>query len=139
MKEIIETKFVEQKTVKYVADDGREFDNENDCRCYEMSQDREKIKLMYESLNPVTSGSTALDWFECGTAIDAVVSHNEREFGIIKAYFKSISFDVNLDEPNEYPHRHVIFSSENCASEPRFTIKQLHDDFIKLAKVLEEE
>lgn len=139
MKEIIETKFVEQRTVKYVADDGREFDNERDCRSYELSKDRDKIKLMYESLNPVTAGANVMDWFESGATIDVVVSHNEREFDIIKAYFESACYEVDLSEPNEYPHRHIIFSSDNYASEPGIAVKKLHDDFIKLAKVLEEE
>lgn len=139
MKEIIETKWVEQKTVKYVADDGREFIDERDCRSYELSQDRDKIKLMYESLNPVTAGSNVMDWFESGATVDVVVSHSERDFDIIKAYFESVCFEIDLAEPNEYPHRHVIFSSENYASEPGFTVKQMHDDFVKLAKVLEEE
>ena len=139
MKEIIETKFVEQKTVKYVADDGKEFYNERDCRSYELSKDREKIKLMYESLNPVTTGTNVMDWFACGAAIDVVVSHNEREFDIIKAYFKSVCYDVYLEAPKEYPHRHVIFSDENGAGEPGYTVQKMHDDFVKLAKILEEE
>lgn len=139
MKEIIETKLVEQKTVKYVADDGREFDNERDCRSYELSKDRDKIHLMYANLNPVTSGTNVMDWFDSGAAVDVVVSHNEREFDIIRAYFKSVCYDVDLDAPKEYPHRHVIFSSEQYASEPGFTVKQMHDDFLKLAKILEEE
>ena len=44
MKEIRETKMVEQTTVKYVADDGKEFEKDYECRIYEEQKNRAFLK-----------------------------------------------------------------------------------------------
>lgn len=52
MKEIRETKFVEQTTIKFVAFDGTEFDKDYDCRAYEDRCNREDLKI---KIKPVVS------------------------------------------------------------------------------------
>ena len=48
MKEIRETKMVEQTTVKFVADDGKEFDDSLECEIYEAKKNR---KLLFAKLS----------------------------------------------------------------------------------------
>lgn len=50
MKEIRETKLVEQTTVKYVADDGKEFDKSCDCRIYEAKENKEMLRAKLDGV-----------------------------------------------------------------------------------------
>lgn len=50
MKEIRETKLVEQTTVKFIAVDGKEFTNEKECLTYERRLDEGRVKRAFEKL-----------------------------------------------------------------------------------------
>ena len=62
MKEIRETKMVEQTTVKYVADDGKEFTDKVECDCYERNKERE---ILEAKLKPIMTEIEVpvLNWF----------------------------------------------------------------------------
>jgi hypothetical protein len=42
MTKLVETKMVEQTTTKFIADDGREFTTETECKDYERTQNEKK-------------------------------------------------------------------------------------------------
>ena len=50
MKEIRETKLVEQTTVKYIAYNGKEFDKEIDCKVYEADQHRRDTEVELKAI-----------------------------------------------------------------------------------------
>ena len=52
MKHLVETKMVEQKTERWFADDGKEFDNEKDCVVYERRKNEEKVVKEFKKLKP---------------------------------------------------------------------------------------
>ena len=47
MKEVITIQMVEQKTVKFVADDGKTFDKEKDCKEYELGRKRKDVEARF--------------------------------------------------------------------------------------------
>ncbi len=47
MKEVITIKMVEQTTTKYIADDGKTFDKEKDCKEYELSRKRKDVEARF--------------------------------------------------------------------------------------------
>ena len=50
MKEIRETKMVEQTTVKFVADDGKEFEKDYECRAYEKQKAKELLNAQIKAI-----------------------------------------------------------------------------------------
>lgn len=116
MKHLIETKMVEQKTEKWFADDGKEFDNETDCIVYERRKNEEKIVKEFKKLKPQFLDIPILDWF-MGTDAE-IVSVNlkdELDFIAVEDYFaiKSPYMDMcSLIEkkPTEYPCNVLLVS-----------------------------
>ena len=97
MKHLIETKMVEQKTEKWFADDGKEFDNEKDCVVYERRKNEEKVAKEFKKLKPQFLNIPVLDWF-MGTDAE-IVSVNlkdELDFIAVEYYFaiKSSYMDI---------------------------------------------
>lgn len=116
MKHLVETKLVEQKTEKWFADDGKEFDNEADCVVYERRKNEEKVVKDFKKLKPKFLDIPILEWFY-GTDAE-VVSVNlkdEFDFIVVEDYFaiKSSYMDMcSLIEkkPTEYPCNILVVS-----------------------------
>jgi hypothetical protein len=137
MKEIRTIKMIEQVEVKYFADDGKEFENERDCRVYEMQKDKDKLKMMYEALNPICVKSDVLDWFCCDSGLDIVTVKSQRDYNIVKAYFKHSSYvDFEVEEPKEYPSTLTIYWNEGYVGEPSFDKEFIRNEFLRLADML---
>ena len=138
MKEIRTVKMVEQVEVKFFADDGKEFVTEQECRVYEMQKDQNKLKLMYEELNPICVTSSVLDWFCCDSGIDVVTVNNQREFNIAKAYLSGgrSYLDWDVEEPKEYPSTLTIYWNDGYVGQPSFDKEFMRNEFLRLADML---
>lgn len=137
MKEIRTVKMVESVEVKYFADDGKEFENERDCRVYEMQKDKEKLQMMYEELNPICVRSDVMEWFCCDSGIDIVTVKNQREFSIVKAFFGGNSYrDFDVEEPKEYPSTLTIYWNDGYIGTPSFDKEFMRNEFLRLADML---
>lgn len=137
MKEIRTVKMVEQVEVKFFADDGKEFATEQECRVYEMQKDKDKLKMMYEELNPIYIKSDVLDWFCCDSGIDVVTVNSQREFNIVKAYFKHSPYvDFEVEEPKEYPKTLTIRWSCDYISETSLNKEFMRNEFLRLAEMM---
>lgn len=137
MKEIRTVKMIESVEVKFFADDGKEFATEQECRVYEMQKDRDKLKMMYDELNPICVKSDVLDWFCCDSGIDVVTVNSQREFNIVKAYFKHSSYvEFDVEEPKEYPKTLTIYWNDGYVGEPNFDKEFMRNEFLRLADML---
>ena len=116
MKHLIETKMVEQKTEKWFADDGKEFDNEKDCVVYERRKNEEKVVKDFKKLKPKFLDIPLVEWF-VGTDAEIVSVNLKDEFDFIAVedYFaiKSTWMDLSAlreKKPTEYPCNILITS-----------------------------
>lgn len=64
MKQVITKQMVEQTTTKWVAEDGKEFDEECACRRYEFKNKKDKIQFEFQKLNPITIPSPFLHEYD---------------------------------------------------------------------------
>ena len=137
MKEIRTVKMVEQVEVKFFADDGKEFATEQECRVYEMQQDKDKLKMMYEALNPICVTSRVLEWFCCESGIDIVTVNSQKDYNIVKAYLHHSSYcDWDVEEPKEYPKTLTIYWNDGYTGEPNFDKEFMRNEFLRLADML---
>lgn len=137
MKEIRTVKMVEQVEVKFFADDGKEFATEQECRVYELRQDKAKLEMMYEALNPICIKSDVLDWFCCDSGLDIVTVNSQNDYRIVKAYFGGGHYcDWNVDEPKEYPATLTLYWNEGFVGKPSFDKEFIRNEFLRLADML---
>ena len=137
MKEIRTVKMIESVEVKFFADDGKEFATEQECRVYELKQNQDKLKMMYEALNPICVTSQVLDWFCCDSGIDVVTVNNQNEYNIVKAYLRHSSYcDWNVDDPKEYPKTLTLYWNDGFVGEPNFDKEFMRNEFLRLAEML---
>ena len=137
MKEIRTIKMIEQVEVKFFADDGKEFATEQECRVYEMSQDKAKLEMMYEALNPICITSKVLDWFSCDSGLDIVTVNSQNDYRIVKAYHGGCGYcDWDVEEPKEYPKTLTIYWNDGYVGEPNFDKEFVRNEFLRLADML---
>lgn len=115
MKHLVETKLVEQKTEKWFADDGKEFDNENDCIVYERRKNEEKVVKEFKKLKPQFLNIPLVEWFACETEIVSVNLKDEFDFIAVEDYFAIKSSYMDMcglieKKPTEYPCNILIIS-----------------------------
>lgn len=120
MTKYVETKMVEQTTVKFIAEDGKVFcgDNaERECKEYERIKNREKVEIEFKKLNPKWINIPLLDWFGgCDTEVVSVNVKSEIElettvsdyFKIKSRYMDFEGFDSN--KPTEFPCDIILVS-----------------------------
>ena len=137
MKEIRTVKMVEQVEIKFFADDGKEFTTEQECRVYELQKEKDKLKMMYEALNPICVTSKVLDWFCCDSGIDVVTVNSQKDYNIVKAYLRHSSYcDWDVKEPDEYPKTLTIYWNDGYTGEPNFDKEFMRNEFLRLADML---
>ena len=115
MKHYVETKLVEQKFEKWFANDGKEFDNENECVLYERRKNEEKVVKDFKKLKPKFLNIPLVDWFTCDTEIVSVNLKDEYDFIAVEDYFaiKSSYMDMCAlveKKPKEYPCNILVIS-----------------------------
>lgn len=137
MKEIRTVKMIESVEVKFFADDGKEFTTEQECRVYELQKEKDKLKMMYEALNPICVTSRVLDWFCCDSGIDIVTVNSKNDYNIVKAYLRHSSYcDWEVEEPKEYPKTLTIYWNDGYTGEPNFDKEFIRNEFLRLADML---
>ena len=125
MKEIRETKLVEQTTVRFVADDGKEFFNEEDCKRYERRLNEDAIEKGYKKIL-IKEMEFPFQGWEGEFSVDLV------RFNCYADYVTAMDYldvcmgvgDFNCDEPTSYPCTKLIAYDEyyaNFAYEKNFT------------------
>lgn len=116
MKEIRETKLVEQTTVKWIANDGKEFSTEIDCAAHERRCDKEKCEKEYKKLHPKLLDIPFVDWAGYCT-VEAVTMESEKDFDTIVDFFASLSTYMDLNDllenkPTTFPCTKIVVSGE---------------------------
>lgn len=116
MKHYVETKLVEQKFEKWFANDGKEFDNENDCVIYERRKNEEKVVKDFKKLKPKFLNIPILEWYY-GTDAEVVSVNLKDEFDFIAVedYFAIKSSYMDMcglvaKKPTEYPCNILVVS-----------------------------
>ena len=118
MKQIIETKMVEQTTVKFVADDGTVFMGdraENDCKAYERRKNRDLVEDRYARLHPRFISFPFADSLGEFSAEIINVKSNDDFDAIIDFHSIDPSNDLcYLEEkrPDKFPAKMIVFGSE---------------------------
>ena len=139
MKQIIETKLVEQRTEKFVADDGTEFIGEGaeqKCKDDERRKDTEKCKKEFEKLNPVYLDFPFAGWGnEC--IVYKVHLENSGDLTKIIDYEEQNAgdwFDNYLTERTyNYPCDVIIYGCENYVD----VVTDINDVIDRVTKTLE--
>lgn len=117
MTKLVETKMVEQTNIKFIADDGREFATETECKNYERTQNEEKVLKEFERLNPKWIDVPIVDWFSGEQEIISLTIRSEVEFKTTVRdyyYIKSPNYmDLTCFEtkiPKEFPCNIILVS-----------------------------
>ena len=89
MTKLVETKMVEQTSIKFIADDGMEFATEAECKAYERTQNEDKVINEFKKLNPKWLNVPLVDWVGCGeNEVISVTVKNEIEYDItVRDYY----------------------------------------------------
>jgi hypothetical protein len=137
MKEIRTIKMVEQVEVKFVADDGKEFIGEyaeRECRDYERTRDKDKVKKEFERLDFTELKMPFVDWLSDEQGFYKVVLNSKREYLAMMDYFNVVwnVYDNTIEEPSEYPYTMTVSYSCDYVCEYKRDIKE------ELQKALEQ-
>lgn len=114
MKEIRETKLVEQTTVKFVADNGKEFIGENaerDCKRYERQCDEDRVIRVFEKLDSKFLSIPFIEQFYGNEAsLIAVKLNSKADYIALVDYLEVCNngWDTRIIEPTEYPCNKII-------------------------------
>ena len=142
MKHLIETKMVEQKTEKWFADDGKEFDNETACVTYERRLNKENVEREFSKLKHKFLNIPMLEWFYGGDEeVVLITVEEEKDFLVAEDYFASKTTFMDLDglkrkRPTSYPADLIIVSGCEWA-DVYGTKEDLLEETKKLLKTLE--
>lgn len=117
MKEIREIKMVEQVSVRFVADDGKEFVGENaerDCRDYERTRDKKKVEDAFKRLDSIELKTPFVSWFGDEYGYRKILLNSKSDFYAMMDYYNVVwdVYDNSIEEPAEYPYTMIV--SEGC-------------------------
>lgn len=117
MKEIRETKLVEQTTVRFVADDGKEFLNEKDCKRYERRLNEDAIERDYKKIL-IKGMEFPFQGWQGGFSVDLVKLNCYADYVTAMDYLDVCMGveDFNCDEPKSYPCLKLIAYDEYYAN-----------------------
>lgn len=117
MTKLVETKMVEQTTTKFIADDGREFATETECKDYERTQNEEKVINEFQRLNPKWIDVPLVDWVGCENEVISVTVKSEIEFNTTVRDYYYIKSPRYMDfscfeskKPKEFPANIILVS-----------------------------
>ena len=142
MKEIKETKLVERTTVKFIADDGKEFMGENaekDCVEYEKRLHMEEIEKRFVNLDRKEIAFPMLEWFDESASIYKYNFKSKNDFDCFMDFFNLFYnedfFDNYVEEPALYPCTKIILVTgkyvdeyNDFKSELKNALKQIQED-----------
>lgn len=87
MKEVITIQMVEQKTVKYISDDGKEFDKELDCKKHEAEKRTNEVNTKFALLDKQTLDIPIADWYRCEGCTYKITFHNREDLNTFIDYY----------------------------------------------------
>ena len=131
MKEIRTIKMVEQVSVKFIADDGKEFvgDNaERDCRDYERTRDKKKVEDAFKRLDAVELKMPFVEWWSDENGFWRIILESKKDYFAMIDYFKVIRgvYEIYIEEPTEYPYTMIASESYDYLNEyPRSLEEEL--------------
>lgn len=121
MKEIRTIKMVESVDIVFVADDGKEFRGENaerDCRAYERTRDKERVKKAFDRLESKVVNIPFLNWF--GEYDFTIIKLTSRNDFIAMMDYLSVNmgyYDIDITEPAAYPYNMTVWANCDCCGE----------------------
>lgn len=138
MKQIIEIKMVEQKTVRFVANDGKEFIGENaehECATYERRLDTEKVKKAFERLDikPIQMPFIEFWYGDYGRMWQVTLNNKQEYYALVDYMIQEegiCTSEMYVKEPKEYPYTTLIASGCEWLyvyKDPDEFIKELQD------------
>lgn len=92
MKEVITIKMVEQTTTKYIADDGKEFDNEQDCKQYELEKRKNEVKKRFDCIDRVYIDIPMLDGYKGEGCVYKITFYNREDISAFIDYYMAHHF-----------------------------------------------
>ena len=118
MKQIIETKMVEQTTVRFVAKDGREFQGENAekrCEDYERRLNTAGIEKEFEKLNKAYITLPLIDWVSCDCGVYVTTLNSEDDFNVLVDYYcvHNSDFDAEWYKPKTFPATVIVTEEDS--------------------------
>ena len=139
MKEIRTIKMVEQTFVKFIANDGKEFENENECAVYERRMDKEKCKKAFKKLKPTLINIPFTDW-GCPLEVYKITLNHESDIYVIEDYLKTDctyrEVDLNYSQPTEYPCTKFLVVDECYAGFSNMTVDDVKQKLLEAAAKL---
>lgn len=141
MKEVRETKLVEKTTVKYVADDGKEFVFESECKAYEASKNKERVEYEYRKIHLGSFSPPLVEWYYGESAgCDIVYLKDEKDFDVMTDYFYMKGKCINDIAENrnsiKYPRIEMVTFGEEWLLFAPMSIEELEKMYISASKIL---
>ena len=118
MKQITETKFVEQTTTRFFADDGKEFKTEDDCKRYEKGLYEERYRKLFDCVKHKQIELPLLNW-ACEADSYIIRMNNADDYRATIDYFESVTgwgLDVDITEPLHYPCTKIVIVEWGCGA-----------------------
>lgn len=140
MKEIRETKLVEQTTVRYIACDGKEFTDEKECVVYERRLDKEKTEKEFKKLKPIKLDFPFMDVGGYVEAAYLITFKSEADFDTAVDYYASKSQWMDLEnlvyyKPETFPETMIVFNGEEWVC-THSNVENAKEDLMKVYKQL---
>ena len=140
MKEVITIQMVEQKTVKYIANDGKEFDDERSCRGHELDLRNKEIEDNFKRLPKIRFEIPQLDLYKCEGYMYKITFLDHRDVRDFIEYYTYHNYDLyyikdTLNNIKSYPFTTCV--DEGYDSVYFFNETQLLKDLKELINYLE--
>lgn len=147
MTKYVETKMVEQTTIKFVAEDGKVFTGDNaefDCAEYERTRNRDKVVTEFKKLRPKFIEIPLLDWFYgCDSEIISINVKDEIEYETtVKDYFTAKSRYMDFEgfvykKPKTFPCNIILVSGSEWVDVYAGGEEELKTELLKLVAKLD--
>lgn len=95
MKEVITIKMVEQKTVKFVADDGKEFNKENECKEYELGKKRKDVETRFNLIEKTKIDIPLLDCYKGEGCVYKITFNSREDVNALIDYYTLFHFHMD--------------------------------------------
>ena len=136
MKEIRTIKMVEQTFVKYIANDGKEFEDEKVCANYERRLNKEKCYKEFKKLKPTLISIPFIDW-SSNVEVYKITLKHESDLYIIEDYLKAEchyrDVDICYNKPTEYPCTKFLMVDEGYANFSSMTVDDVKKKLLEAA------
>lgn len=113
MKEVITVKMVEQTTKKYIADDGKEFDKEVECKRYELEKRTNEVKKRFDLLDKTSIDIPVLDGYKGEGCVYKITFYNREDvnalvdFYIVHRFYMDYVYD-QVKKITYFPYTTIV-------------------------------